>query len=144
MPQQLGLVVPNFEETRDFYLAALKPLGYRVIPSKELEKGRILGLGRGFFRADFWIGDANVGSENIQTDDEKTTKCSQLIHIEFAASNRTQVREFYEAAIAAGGKCNDPPGLKDGFPTYYAAFVVDLDGRSVAAVCLMPEFLAEP
>ena len=46
---------------------------------------------------------------------------------------------------AAGGKCNGPPGVrKQYFPTYYAAFVLDPDGRNIEVLCLKPEIWAEP
>ena len=46
---------------------------------------------------------------------------------------------------AAGGKCNGPPGLRPQyFATYYAAYVLDPDGRNIEAVCMKPGFLAEP
>ena len=46
---------------------------------------------------------------------------------------------------AAGGKCNGPPGVRKQYlPTYYAAFVLDPDGRNIEALCLKPEIWAEP
>ena len=42
------------------------------------------------------------------------------IHVAFAASSRAQVREFYKAALAAGG---------------YGAFVIGPDGHNIEAVC---------
>jgi hypothetical protein len=44
----------------------------------------------------------------------------------------------------AGGKCNGPPGVREEyFSTYYAAFVLDPEGRNIEAVCMMPAFWAE-
>ena len=93
----LGFKVPNFQKTRGFYLAALKPLGYKVAMMKE--EGKVVGLGAGFYGADFWLVDPDVGCKEEKTDDEKASKYSQPLHIAFSASNRTQVREFYEAAM---------------------------------------------
>lgn len=46
---------------------------------------------------------------------------------------------------AAGGKSNGPPGVrKHYFPTYYSAFILDTEGRNIEAVCMKPEFWAEP
>ena len=39
---------------------------------------------------------------------DKLTPC----HIAFRAKSETQVKEFYEEAIKAGGKCNGEPGLR--------------------------------
>lgn len=93
----LGFKVPNLQKTRDFYLAALKPLGYRVTMTKA--EGKVVGLSAGLYGADFWLVDPDVGSTTETTDDEKTAKYSQLLHIAFSASNRAQVRQFYEAAL---------------------------------------------
>jgi len=47
------------------------------------------------------------------------------------------VDAFHKAGLAAGAKDNGKPGLrKDYSPTYYAAFLVDLDGNNVEAVCV--------
>jgi len=70
---------------------------------------------------------------------EGTPKQNSL-HVAFAADSREQVRSFYNAAIAAGGEDNGPPGLRlDYHPTYYAAFVRDPDGNNIEAVCHKPE-----
>jgi predicted lactoylglutathione lyase len=44
------------------------------------------------------------------------------------------VDAFYEAALAAGGEDNGPPGERDYHPGYYAAFVTDPDGNNIEAV----------
>jgi predicted lactoylglutathione lyase len=49
------------------------------------------------------------------------------------------VREFYEAAIAAGGKDNGAPGLRPHYhESYYGAFVLDPDGHNIEACCHEP------
>ena len=54
----------------------------------------------------------------------------------FVASDRAQVREFYAAALGAGGTDNGPPGLRPIYhPNYYGAFVLDPDGNNAEAVC---------
>jgi predicted lactoylglutathione lyase len=58
------------------------------------------------------------------------------IHIAFGAETREQVRLFYAAALAAGGKDNGGPGLRSNYhPNYYGAFVIGPDGHNVEAVC---------
>ena len=62
------------------------------------------------------------------------------MHIAFRAENRQQVRDFYDAALAAGGKDNGAPGLREEYhPTYYGAFIIDPDGHNIEAVCHAPE-----
>jgi len=89
----LGFRVVNFSKTRDFYLAALKPLGYKIVIS--FHEGKVLGLGATFYAPDFWLVDPNVITE---ASDEKPAAAGPM-HIAFSASNRAQVREFYEAAM---------------------------------------------
>jgi catechol 2,3-dioxygenase-like lactoylglutathione lyase family enzyme len=61
------------------------------------------------------------------------------VHIAFRADNRGQVDAFYQAAIAAGGKDNGPPGLRPHYhQDYYGAFVLDPDGHNIEAVCHTP------
>jgi catechol 2,3-dioxygenase-like lactoylglutathione lyase family enzyme len=62
------------------------------------------------------------------------------VHVAFRGDDRAMVRAFHEAAIKAGGKDNGPPGIrKHHHPNYYGAFVYDLDGHNIEAVCHKPE-----
>jgi hypothetical protein len=45
------------------------------------------------------------------------------------------VDEFYKTALAAGAKDNGAPGLREYGPKYYAAYVFDLEGNNIEAVC---------
>jgi predicted lactoylglutathione lyase len=50
------------------------------------------------------------------------------------------VDAFYEAAMAAGGKDNGPPGLRPHYhESLYAAYVHDPDGNNIEAVSHRPE-----
>ena len=56
-------------------------------------------------------------------------------HLAFATDSREDVDKFYEAAIKNGGKDNGPPGLRPHYDdSYYAAFVIGLDGYRIEAV----------
>nr|WP_312479075.1 VOC family protein [Stutzerimonas nitrititolerans] len=60
-------------------------------------------------------------------------------HLAFRARTREQVDAFYQAALAAGGIDNGAPGLRPQYHgNYYAAFVHDLDGYNIEAVCHWP------
>ena len=55
-------------------------------------------------------------------------------HVAFVAPSPAAVDAFYAAALAMGGKDMGPPGLRPDYePTYYAAFVTDLDGYKIEA-----------
>jgi catechol 2,3-dioxygenase-like lactoylglutathione lyase family enzyme len=55
-------------------------------------------------------------------------------HIAFQAADHDSVQGFYDAALAAGGRDNGPPGERRYHPGYYAAYVLDPDGTNVEAV----------
>ena len=117
----IGLVVSHYENSKQFYLQALKPLDIVLL----MEIDGYVGFGRKD-AADpipsFWIHQG-----------ELLTKHS---HIAFAANSRDQVDQFYKAAILMSGKDNGRPGLRpDYHPNYYGAFVLDLDGNNIEAVC---------
>jgi catechol 2,3-dioxygenase-like lactoylglutathione lyase family enzyme len=54
----------------------------------------------------------------------------------FRASTWQAVDAFHSAALAHGGRCDGPPGLRLQYsPDFYAAYVRDPDGNKLAAVC---------
>jgi catechol 2,3-dioxygenase-like lactoylglutathione lyase family enzyme len=56
-------------------------------------------------------------------------------HLAFNAASPDAVDRFHAPALAAGGTCNGPPGLRPRYsPAYYAAFVIDPDGYRLEAV----------
>ncbi len=113
----VGFYVSDFDASKAFYLQALQPLGIGVIA--EGEGWAMIGKdGKG----QFWFG--SFGSS------------PGPIHLAFAAENRDQVRQFYDAAIAAGGQDNGAPGIREQYhPNYYGAFVIGPDGHNIEAVC---------
>ena len=128
MIDHIGMPVRDIARATEFYLKALAPLGYRH---------RHAGLGRrdrpwrgGWLRREiqsrfFWIGEGE--------------RLGGHVHVAFVASSREAVDAFYRAALAAGGKDNGPPGLRPHYhANYYGAFVLDLDGNNIEAVCHAP------
>lgn len=127
MFDHLGYDISNLEKSKDFYVAALKPLGISIIMelTPEMTGGNYHGYGMGVDRPQFWIG---VGH-----------KAATGVHVAFAAKTRSDVDAFYTAAMAAGGKDNGAPGLRPHYhENYYGAFVLDPDGHNVEAVCHLP------
>ena len=58
------------------------------------------------------------------------------VHIAFRARTRDEVDAFHAAALAAGGRSDGAPGLRPQYgPHYYGAFVFDVEGNKVEAVC---------
>ena len=123
MFDHVGLNVKDYPASRAFYVAALAPLGYGI--TMEFEEWKAAAFGPEGKPA-FWV---------CQREPYGTGT-----HVAFACEDRATVDRFYEAAVAAGGTDNGPPGLREHYhPTYYAAFVHDLDGNNVEAVCHKPE-----
>ena len=61
------------------------------------------------------------------------------IHVAFVARSRAEVDAFHRAGLAAGGRDNGPPGVREQYSSkdagrYYAAFVLDPDDNNVEAV----------
>jgi catechol 2,3-dioxygenase-like lactoylglutathione lyase family enzyme len=110
--------VSDYEETKTFFVKALKPLGVGVFSEGPLG----LEIGR----------PDSKSSLCIRRVEEKATH----LHLAFTADSRRQVDEFYEAALAAGAKDNGAPGLRPQYHSnYYAAFVIGPDGHNIEAVC---------
>jgi catechol 2,3-dioxygenase-like lactoylglutathione lyase family enzyme len=120
MLDHIGIKVENLDESRRFYIEALKPLGYQLL--REYES--FLGFGDEW-RPYFFISPGVASGPT---------------HLAFLAKNRAAVRAFYEAALAAGARDNGPPGPRTEYHQhYYGAFVLDPDGNNVEAVCHKPE-----
>lgn len=63
-----------------------------------------------------------------------------LDHIGLDVSDIKKAKEFYKAVIAAGGKDNGAPGIREIYhPNYYGAFVLGPDGHNIEAVYHDPE-----
>jgi len=119
MIDHLGIRSSDLVRSRAFYERALAPLGYTTLMTLD----QIAGFGVAP-KSDFWI-DGRPADGPIQ-----------LVHVAFTASSRAVVKAFYEAAIAAGGKDNGPPGVRSHYhQDYYGAFVLDPDGHNIEAVC---------
>jgi catechol 2,3-dioxygenase-like lactoylglutathione lyase family enzyme len=57
----------------------------------------------------------------------------------FAAADRAAVRRAHETALALGGRCEGPPGLRPHYhANYYGAYFRDPDGNKLCVACHMP------
>lgn len=56
--------------------------------------------------------------------------------VAFQAATHDQVQRFYDTALAMGGQCEGPPGLRPQYHArYYGAYVRDPDGNKLAVAC---------
>lgn len=120
MLDHVVLNVGDVKASKAFYTAALEPLGIVVLA----DHPGFVGMGAGG-KAFFWFA--------------RRAPVSQGTHVAFACEDRETVDAFYDAALAAGGADNGPPGIREVYhPDYYGAFVFDPDGNNVEAVCHKP------
>lgn len=127
MLDHIGLTVADYDRSRAFFDAALKPLGVSVMMEVTAEQtGGHAHCGYGAeMKPFFWFGTGGPPTAGV--------------HVAFTAKDRATVDAFYAAAMAAGGRDNGPPGIRAHYhPTYYGAFVLDPDGHNVEAVCHAP------
>jgi catechol 2,3-dioxygenase-like lactoylglutathione lyase family enzyme len=121
MFDHIGFAVADFPASRAFYVAALRPLGVDIA----MEFDGRAGMGRDG-QPQFWFGAGQ--------------KPATPMHLAFTARGREEVRAFHQAALKAGAKDNGGPGLRPNYhPNYYGAFVIDLNGHNIEAVCHSPE-----
>ena len=127
MFDHIALTVSDFGASKTFFDKALAPLGIEVVREVPAEvtggDGRV---GYGFEgRPYFWIGTGGPSTGRL--------------HLAFNAKDRPAVDAFHAAAVAAGGRDNGLPGIRAHYhPDYYGAFVLDLDGHNIEAVCHEP------
>jgi len=128
MIDHVGFAISDYERGKAFYAKALSPLGYRLIMEVDGRDNASGFAAAGYGidgKPDFWIGGEG--------------KLEKPLHVAIVAKDRAAVDAFYRDALAAGGKDNGAPGLRPHYhPNYYAAFVFDLDGHNIEAVCHAP------
>jgi catechol 2,3-dioxygenase-like lactoylglutathione lyase family enzyme len=127
MFDHVSLGVSDLARSCAFYDAVLKPLG--LVRTSNFEgRGHDYGAFAGIRGIEFTITvEGNVAPATGS-------------HICFRARDRAAVHDFYEAALAHGGRDDGAPGLRPIYhPDYYGAFVLDPDGHRIEAVCHAPK-----
>ena len=121
MIDHVSVGVRRLDRAKQFYDAALAAIGGRCLSEDKSS------LGYGVDAAVFWL---------YAVDGPAPADNRPGLHLCFSAPTRRSVDEFHAAALAAGGRDNGRPGLRESYgPNYYAAFVVDPDGYRVEAYC---------
>ena len=119
----------NIPRAARFYDSVLKPLG--IVRTKTFKVAAAYAP-EGFSGVNepFWI---------LRPYDKKAASAGNGVTVAFETKSRAAVDAFHAAAMAAGAADEGPPGLRLHYhPDYYAAYVRDLDGNKICAVCHAP------
>ncbi len=113
--------VNDMERAIAFYDAAFAPLGAQR-----------------FTTSPTWTGYAREGERTrfflTRPWDRQTATHGNGVMLAFLAADRAAVDAFHAAALAQGGVCEGPPGVREGMnPVFYAAYVRDPDGNKLCA-----------
>ena len=116
MIDHVTINVADLERSKAFYERALRPLGY------SLQMEYLEGCGFGAEgKPDFFLAQRGEPSAPV--------------HVAILSPDRGRVDAFHEAAVAAGGKDNGPPGIRRVYHEhYYGAYVLDPEGNNIEAV----------
>jgi catechol 2,3-dioxygenase-like lactoylglutathione lyase family enzyme len=114
MFDHISLRTAQFGVLTAFYEQALAPLGIKKLMAFE----GAAGFGRD--APGLWISTSSEPRSSV--------------HLALSSPDKSAVRAFHNAALAAGAKDNGAPGPRDFAPNYYAAFVIDPDGNNIEAV----------
>ena len=118
----LSIQCSDVAKSATFYDTVLAPLGAGRI----MDFGDVIGYGKDG-RPSFWIGPVAAGGD------------AREAHIAFAAPDRDAVVAFRDAAAQIGAEIlHEPRVWPEYHPNYFGAFVRDLDGNNVEAVCHAP------
>ena len=119
MPSSITLTVSHLPTSTSFFLSALHPLDYAY----RGRSGQTIGFGPSSSAAppDFWITQEIPGVP------------AGAAHVAFPAASQRAVRDFFSAALKAGGKIHGEPAQRDA-NGYYSAAIIDFDGNSIEAV----------
>ena len=120
MLHHISLPVADMQASTLLYDAALSALGYRQVCNGQDFVGYGVEDDKDKFAIKHISPSANAGPR---------------FHLAFTAPSQESVHLFYEAALKFGATDNGAPGLRPHYgPTYYAAFIIDLDGHHIEAV----------
>lgn len=122
MIDHISVAVSDLAKSAAFYETVLTPLGLTKLIDRS---PATVGFGKRY--PEFWL-NARPG---VTKQPESTG-----IHICLRATSDEAVSAFYAAALSGGGKDAGPPGPRQAaFTTYFGAFIFDLDGNKIEAVC---------
>ncbi len=124
MIDHVSVAVRDLAASASFYDAVLAPLGL----TRVVTRPNTVGFGKKY--PEFWL-NARPQMGPVAEDTG--------IHICLRTRSEENVRAFYNAAIALGGRDDGAPGPRQAAMTvYFGAFIRDLDGNKIEAVTFPP------
>jgi catechol 2,3-dioxygenase-like lactoylglutathione lyase family enzyme len=119
MIDHFGINCADLGAAKTFYDTVLAPLGY----SRQMDFDVAVGYGADG-NPEFWISAFEGMGPNRE------------MHLAFSAADEHAVRAFFDAAVGMGAEVLHEPRLWPEYHEhYFGAFVRDLDGNNVEAVC---------
>ena len=119
----VSLGTNDYPRAKAFYDAVLATLGLRCVMDFPG------GAGYGHKFPEFWIQSPYDG---------KAATMGNGVHVCFNANSAEEVDAFHAKALALGAQDDGKPGLRKEYTeNYYGAFVRDLDGHKIEAVCFI-------
>lgn len=119
----VSLGTNDFPAAKKFYDAVLGTLGLRCVMS--FDEGA--GYGREF--PEFWVQLPHDG---------QAANPGNGTHVCFNAGSMEEVKAFHRKALEMGGEDDGKPGIRKEYSDdYYAAFVRDLEGNKIEAMCIV-------
>lgn len=113
--------VDDMDRAIGFYDAALAALG----AVRDTTSATWTGYSRAGDRAKFFL---------TRPFDRGAASGGNGAMLAFLGKDRGAIDLFHAAALANGGTCEGPPGVREGMnPVFYAAYVRDLDGNKLCA-----------
>jgi catechol 2,3-dioxygenase-like lactoylglutathione lyase family enzyme len=113
----------DIAKAKSFYDALLKPLGL----VRRVDDPDAASYGQPEGPTPLWV---------VRPLDKQPATAGNGITIGLEAADRPAVDAAYNAAIAAGGRDEGPPGIREHYsPNYYGAYVRDPDGNKICIVC---------
>ncbi|MFL4977740.1 MAG: VOC family protein [Xanthobacteraceae bacterium] len=123
MIDHASIAVRDLAASAAFYEQVLATLGYKKLVVRPLT----IGFGKTY--AEVWLNHRPTMAK---------PEADSGAHLALRARGTDVVDAFHRAALAAGGACDGPPGLRPGDSDgYYAAFVRDPDGNRIEAVTFL-------